>query len=160
MGDVDEGRVGFPVQALELRAHLHAQLCIEIGQRFIHEQYLRPGCQRPGDGNALLLASAELGGIAAGKFADLEHGKQLFHPCLDCFLGPFQILQSECDVLVNGHVRPQRIVLEQKSHVAFVRWDIDAVLTGKHHLVVDGDDPFGGRLKTGDHPEGGGLAAP
>ena len=72
VGDIDEGRTGLHVEALELIAHLQAQLGVQIGQGLIHEQHRGLGGQGAGDGHPLLLAAGELCGVAVHKHADLH----------------------------------------------------------------------------------------
>ena len=72
VGDIDEGRTGLHVEALELIAHLQAQLGVQIGQGLIHEQHRRLRGQGAGDGHPLLLAAGELCGVAVHKHADLH----------------------------------------------------------------------------------------
>ena len=54
------------------------------------------------------------------------------------------ILQTEGDVLINGHVRPKCVVLKQKSPSSLRCRDIDSLFRIKHHLITD-LDPSGGR---------------
>src|ERR1700737_1415864 len=53
---VDDGHAELAVQALQFRAHVVAQLGIEIGQRLIEQQDLRPPDQRTAERNALLFS--------------------------------------------------------------------------------------------------------
>ncbi|MGV8195934.1 ABC transporter ATP-binding protein, partial [Pseudomonas aeruginosa] len=41
VGHVDHGRRQFLVQPRQFQAHLHAQGGVEVGQRFVEEEYLR-----------------------------------------------------------------------------------------------------------------------
>ena len=70
---IDEGAVRIAVQPLELGAHLHAQLGVQVGKGLVHKQDLRSRGQGAGDGHALLLAAAELRGIALFKLPDAQH---------------------------------------------------------------------------------------
>ena len=47
---------------------------------------------------------------------------------VDIGLIPLEVLKSESDVLVNGHVRPESVVLEKESHSPVFRSDIDGFL--------------------------------
>ena len=61
--------------------------------------------------------------------------------------------QAERHVLVHGHVRVERVVLEHHGHVAVLRRHI------VDHLAVDHDLAVGDVLEAGDHAQGGRLAA-
>ncbi len=57
MGDVDHRRLQILVQFRKLRAHLHTQRRIQIGQRFIEQEDVRIADDGAADGNALALAA-------------------------------------------------------------------------------------------------------
>ena len=61
--------------------------------------------------------------------------------------------QREADVLGNRHVRVQRVVLEHHGDVARARRQV------VHDAVADLDLAVGDLLETGDHAQGGRLAA-
>ena len=159
MGDIDKGGVRVPVQALELGPHLHTQLGVQVGKRFIHKQDLRSGSKRAGDGHALLLTAGKLAGIAMLKLFDAQHLEQLTDALVDLLFVPLQVFQAEGDVLANGHVGPKRVVLEQEAHVALVGGQVDARVHVKDDLAVNGNLALRGGLETRDHTQGRGLAA-
>ena len=55
------------MDALDLGAHLDAQLGVEVGERLVEQQQPRLQHQRAGDRDALLLAAGELRGIALAE---------------------------------------------------------------------------------------------
>ncbi len=57
VGDVDDGRAQALVQALDLAAHLAAQLRIEVGQRFVEQEHLGLAHDGAADGDALARAA-------------------------------------------------------------------------------------------------------
>jgi hypothetical protein len=63
------------MHALDLEAHLFAQVCVEIGQRLVEQQHRRADDDGAGERHALLLAARELGRIAVGEMAH-PHGFQ------------------------------------------------------------------------------------
>ncbi len=74
-------------------------------------------------------------------------------PAVDLVLGNLLEGQAEGDVLVNGHVGIQGVVLEDHG---------DVPVLGGHvvdHPVADVQLAAGDVLQSGDHPQGGGLAA-
>jgi hypothetical protein len=69
VGHVDGGRLEALVQFLDLGAHLHAQLGVEIGERLVEEENLRVAHDRTAHRHALALAAGELPGIAVEHLA-------------------------------------------------------------------------------------------
>ena len=59
------------LQALQLEAHLLAQLRVEVGQRLVEQQQRRLHHQRAREREALLLAAGELGRLAVGQLVEL-----------------------------------------------------------------------------------------
>jgi hypothetical protein len=68
-------------------------------------------------------------------------------------------LQREHDVLDDGHVRPDRVRLEDDADRPPVRADEDAVRRVGDHLAADLDGAGVGAFQPGDQPQRGGLAA-
>ena len=73
MGDVDHGLAQLLVQALDLAAHLVAQLGIEVGQRLVEQEQPRVAHDGAADGHALPLAAGQLARIALEQVVDAEH---------------------------------------------------------------------------------------
>src|SRR5262249_45758575 len=57
--DVEEGRAGLALNALQLALHLAADLLVERGKRLVEEEHARLGRERARQSNALLLAAAQ-----------------------------------------------------------------------------------------------------
>ncbi len=159
MRHIHKRRVRILVQPLELRAHLHAQLGIKVGQRFIHEQDLGSRSQRSGDGDALLLTAGEFTGIAALELFNAQHFQQFIGALADPLLVPLEVLQTEGDVLIHRHVRPERVVLEQKAHIALVGRKIDAAVRVKNDFSINGDAALCRGFQAGNHAQRGCFAA-
>jgi len=71
---------------------------------------------------------------------------------LDLLLGGLAPPQPEREVVADGHLGVERVVLEDHRDVAVARRDgVDDVLT-------DQDPPVGDRLEAREHPQGGRLA--
>ena len=62
-----------------------------------------------------------------------------------------------CDVVKNGHVRPNGIALENHADVAFFRRNKG--LVGRNNSVVNGDGTACGFFKAREHTEHGGFSA-
>jgi hypothetical protein len=78
--------------------------------------------------------------VPRGAAADLVRG-QLAH------------LEAERHVLRDGHVRPERVALEDHAALAFLGREAGDVAT------AEADHAGSGLDESGDHPEDGGLAA-
>ena len=60
------------MHALDLGAHLHAQLGVEIGQRLVEQEHLGIAHDGAAHGDALALAAGELLRAAREQFGDVE----------------------------------------------------------------------------------------
>ena len=109
--------------------------------------------------SVLVPALLQDGGHVGGIFQDL--GQSGGVPGIEVVFrhGLLDVGQAEGDVLVDRHVGPQGIVLEEEAHLPLVGRDVDAHVAVEYHLVANGDPAAGGGLQSGDHPQGGGLAA-
>ena len=108
------------LDAADLRAHGHAQLRVEVGQRLVEQQHARLHDHRAGQRHALLLAAGELVGHAgfhAGQLHQLEDpGNALIH----LLLGHLAQLQAIGHVVVHVVVREQGVALEDHRRIALV----------------------------------------
>ena len=141
------------VQPLELGAHLHAQLGVEVRQRLVEQERLGLAHQRPAHGDALALAAGELRRPAREQLVEPQHGADLRDAPVDLGPGGLALAQPEGEVLVHRHVRVERVVLEDHGDVAVARRQMGDVLAG------DRDRPRGRRLEPGDQAQRRGLAA-
>ena len=60
------------MQALQLHAHLHAQLRIQVGERLVEQEHLRVAHDGAPDGDALALPAGELPRLALEQRLDAE----------------------------------------------------------------------------------------
>ena len=60
------------VQLLDLGAHLHAQLGVEVRQRLVEQEHLRVADDGPAHGHALALAARELARVAVEQWLQAE----------------------------------------------------------------------------------------
>ena len=80
---VERGGAELPVQALELGAHVVAELRIEVGERLVEEEEPRAADDGAPDGEPLLLAAAERCRLAVQRVGDTEQLRGLPHPRVD-----------------------------------------------------------------------------
>jgi hypothetical protein len=150
---VDERDADLGLDALQLDLHLLAQLEVERAERLVEEEDPRVVDERPRQGNPLLLAAGELVRLAvlvAGELDEVEHLADATPHLVVRDLPP---AQSEGDVLVDGEVREQRVVLEDGVDVALERREIGDV------GLAEEDRAGAGLLEAADHPQRRRLAA-
>ena len=80
VGDIDEGDAGAALQALQLPAHLLAELGVEIGQRLVEQQDLRLDHEAAGQRHALLLAAGQLVRIALLEPGEVDQRERVARP--------------------------------------------------------------------------------
>ena len=61
------------MQLLQLGAHLHAELRVQVRQRLVQQEHLRLAHQRPAHRHALALAAGELARPALQQVVEAEH---------------------------------------------------------------------------------------
>src|SRR5206468_6258773 len=98
-------------------------------QRLVEEQHGRAGRERAREGNALLVAAGERGGTGACEMSDSEP--------LEVVGGgvPLRVL----DVLADGHVREQRVLLEDEPDAPLLGRPVEAALFVEPGDVADRD---------------------
>ena len=152
MRHIDDGYAQALMQMADLILHLLAQLLVERAQGLVHQHEIGIEDQRPGDGNALLLAAGELARAAVAEARQLDHLERSLHPLFDLGLVQVADLKRKGQVLVDRHMREERIVLEYHA---------DAALMRRHAvdgLAVQEDLAVGGGLEAREHQKGRRLA--
>ncbi len=147
MGDVDAGDAEILLQFLDLKAHLHAQLGVQVGERFVEQEHARLAHDGPAHGDPLALTAGELARFARQVLGELKQGGGLLNLRLDLGLGYAADLQAVGHVVVNCHVRIERVVLEYHGDVALGRLEI------VDHAAADRYLALGNGLQPGDHAQ-------
>ena len=153
MRDIDKGDAQFPVHVLELELHFLAHLEIQRAQGLVEEQDLGLVDQRAGDGDTLLLAAGERAHAPLFEAFQIHQVQDSSDLALDHVLGRFLLPEAERDIVVDIHVREQRVPLEDR---------VDRPLIGRQVLdrfAVQQDLSFRRHRKAGDHAERRRLAA-
>jgi hypothetical protein len=153
VGDVHGGGAQLVLEALEEAAGLQPQPRVQVGQRLVEQEHLRPVGDRPGQGDPLLLAARQLAGAALHGRLQLEAGPGLGGGAVPLGLGHPLDLERVGDVVQHRHVRVQGVVLEHHGHLPPARLDPG------HVAPADLDGARGRGLQPGDGPQQGGLAA-
>ena len=114
----EDGRDVQPLLELpDLLAHDEPQVRVEVGEGLVEEQDLRFEAERPGKGDALLLAAGELVDHPVPEGLQFDHLEQFVDPRRDLLLRPLVDLQAVPDVFRHGHVGEQGVVLEADPRV-------------------------------------------
>ena len=123
------------MQPQQLAAHLHAQLRIEVGQRFVQQQHLGLDGERARERDSLLLPAGKLvrpARAVAGESHELERGIR----AAPYFLARQPaLLESESHVPRHRHVRPEGVVLEHHADIALPRLDAGHVAPADEELA-------------------------
>ena len=141
------------MQILQLQAHLHAQLSVEVGERLVEQEHSRFTHDGAAHGHALALAARELTRLAIEQLAEFENARCLFDARLDIALGQAANLQAIRHVVEHAHVRIERVVLEHHRDVALGGLQfVDDAVANPHLATGDG-------LQARHHAQQRGFAA-
>ena len=153
VGDVERCDPELGLEAADLLTELDAHLCVEGGERLVEEEHARLDRQRAGEGDPLLHSAGELMWIALRSGGEPDQLEKLLDPRATNSAALPSDPQAEFDVRLGGHIREERVRLEDHAHVALVGRNI-------RDVVALDDHPSRGRcLEPGDDPECGRLPA-
>ena len=139
--------------------HLADELRVERRGRLVEEHELGVHRERPGDGDALLLAAGELGRVGRRLVAEAHLLEQLERPRPRLLLAHALDLDRRLhDVLQRRHVREEVEALEHHADVAALRRhllvgevvQVPALLAVAHEVAVDPDAAAVDRLELVD----------
>ena len=153
VGDVDRRRLQLRLQFRHLGPHLHAQLRVEVGERLVHQEGLRVADDRPAHRHPLALAAGEVRRPPVEVVLEVERLRRRLDLLVDLGLVHLGELEREAHVLAHGHVRVERVVLEDHRDVAVLRRLVVDLLAADRQLAG------GDVLEPGDHPQRRRLAA-
>ena len=153
MGDVDKSGVDTLAELDDLGAHLVAQLGIQVGKGFVHQEYLGIADHGSADGYTLALAAGQGLGFSLQILGDVQNLCDLPYLAVDFVLGYFSQLQGKCHILVNRHVGVEGVALEYHGDIAVFR------LYVVYQLAVNVQLAAGNVFQAGHHTQGGGFSA-
>ena len=151
--DVDERDPDLVLDALQLELHLLAELQVERAERLVEQEDARVVHERARERDALLLTARELPRLALREAGEPHELEDLGDAALQLALGDALPLEPEGDVVLDRHVREERVALEHRVDVALVRRQPDDV------LVAQVDVALGRLLEAADHAQRRRLAA-
>ena len=153
VGDVDRGDAQRALERGDLGAGLHTELGVQVGQRLVHEEDLGLTHDGATHGHTLTLTTGEGLGLAVQVLGQTEDLGGLAHALVDLGLGGAGDLEGEAHVVVHGHVRVERVVLEDHGDVTVLGLNVgDVAVTDEDATGVD-------VLQAREHAQGGGLTA-
>ena len=147
VGNHDERHPQALLDIDELKLGMLAQLLVQGGQRLVEQQQFRPLHQRACQRDALALAAGELVRLARTEATHLHDLEYLLHLAPDVGAAHALLLESERHVLLDVHVREERVGLEHHVHRALVGRN------GAHVRAIDVQGARGGCLETGQHAQ-------
>ena len=145
VGDVDHRDAEILVNGLDFILHLFAQILVKGAQGLVHQHQIGVKDEGPRHRHALLLAAGELRRPPFAELPQLHHIQGTLDPLRLFRLAHPPHVQGKGEILGNGQVGEQRIVLEHHADAAFVRRHPINRLIRQINLTV------GGRFETRQH---------
>ena len=81
MGNVDEGRAESLVNLGELGSHLRTELCVEVRQRLVEQEYLRVTDDSTAERNTLLLTAGQSLRLSVEQVRDIQDAGGFLNLC-------------------------------------------------------------------------------
>ena len=134
----------------DLLAHLDPEVHVEVRERLVEEEHRRLRRERPGECDALLLATGQLVGVAVALCVEPHELQHLVDPRLP--VGGVPLVEAERDVLASGEMRKQRELLEDDADTALFRCG-ELPRTGDD-VAVQANLAAVGAVESGDQPQG------
>ena len=110
---VDRRRLELLLELRDVRAHLYAQLRVEVRKRLVHEEDLRAADDRAAHRDALPLTAGQLLRLAVELLRQVEHLRRPRHALVDLVLRLLAQAKAERDVLEHRQMRVERVVLDR-----------------------------------------------
>ncbi len=140
------------MELVEPATEILSHLGVERPERLVQEQHFRAGSEGASQRDALALAAGQLLRVPIGEPRHLDELEQLLHADVPRLLRLLPDPEAEGDVLRDGHVPEQGVVLEDEPDLALLH-----ALGGD--LLVTHHDPAGrGALQARDNAQHRALA--
>ena len=153
VGHVDRRRLEPALELQDLGPSLDTKRRIEVGERLVHQERLWLTHDRSPEGDPLPLAARELLRLPLDQLLQVEDVRSTLHALVDLPLRHLVVAQAEREVVVHGHVRVERVRLE--DHRDVTRSGCNVV----DDTAADQDPATRHVLEPGEHPQRGRLAA-
>lgn len=152
VADVDDGKIEVTLHSMQQGADSLARSFVEGADGLIEKQHLGLEHEGAGEGGALLFAAAEVGDAAFEQGLDAQHIRGAGYPGGYVAIGVISCSQAEGDVLLDGEVRKQGVVLRDVADGA------SAGLEGGDVAGIDEDASGVGAAEAAEALEKDGLA--
>jgi hypothetical protein len=152
VSDQKNRRFEIGADLLEDSVKFRAQRSIEALRRLIEEQNARRSDEGSRDGAALALAAGNFVRAAAGGILKAKALDHIVHAAVT-FEARF-LLDGELEVLPQGHMGKERVVLKDVAAVARLRGEMNAGCAVEQDLIVEHNAAFVGADESGDGIEG------
>lgn len=153
VGDKDAGDVSLVMESSDPLAQLNANLRVESSEGLVEQQERWLGCKGPGESDALTLATRELARVAVPKTAELNEIEKLADRRLDFSMWSLLHTQTKGNVLADGHVSEERVMLEDEADLTLLHRGV-----GRNRTIQD-DLSAVRLLEASDDAKNGALAA-
>src|SRR5579859_4345958 len=147
------------LQLLQPGAHVHAQLGVEIAERFVQQEQVRLEDHGSRERDALLLTARELRRRATLEALQPHQLEGFGDLVLDDAARRATYSERIGDVLEDGHVRPDGVALEDHADVALFGWHEQVALGATDLPGAQPDLACIRLLEAGNRAQRGGLAA-
>ena len=145
--------VQFALQTTNLDLHIQAQVFVERGERLVEQQDARLDGQRAGQCHTLLLTARQLARIAFRECVHAHHLEHLHGLASGVTTRDAVGFETVGDIGGDGHMRKQRVVLEDDADAALARREAVHALSANMHFAL------GLHLQTGKNAQQGAFAA-
>ena len=152
VGHVDERGGQALVQTGQLGTGLDAQLGIQVRKRLVEEEDGGLTDDGATHSHTLALTTGELLRLAVEQVTNVQDVGCFLHTAVDVGLGRLAQLETEGHVVIDTHVRVERVALEHHGNVTIL---------GRHivdHTIANHDIAFADLLQPGEQAQTGGLA--
>ena len=137
----------------DLGAHLHTELCIQIRQRLVHQEYLRIPYDGASHGHSLSLTAGKGFRLPVQVLLQAQDSCRVIDSLINLRLGDAAHLQAESHIVPHRQMGIQGVILKYHGNIPVLGSHCI------HNLPVNLKGPFRDILQSGDHSERRGFSA-
>ena len=106
------------------RSHRSAEFRVEVRERLVEKEYLGLADDGTSQSDTLALTAGKSLGLSRKIIGNAEDFRRGLYFLVDDFLGYLAEFQTECHIIVNGHVGIKSVVLENHCDVSVLGYDV------------------------------------
>ena len=118
---IDDSGAQSLMQLGDLNTHLYTKLRIQVGQRLIHQEYLRVTNDCTAHSHTLSLTTGKSLRLTIKESCQIKDLCCFFYHLVDLILRNLSQLKTECHVIIYRHMRIQSVVLEYHCDIPVLR---------------------------------------